>query len=160
MKVSVIMGSSSDIEIANKCFEMLDYFGIAYEKRVISAHRALDVLKDYVDSFDEKEIELVIAMAGKAAHLPGVIAGMTSRPVIGVPIKGSAFLGMDSLLSIVQMPKGVPVATVAVDAGDNAALLAAQILAIADSDLKEKLKVYKKELEAGVLAQDEEINQR
>lgn len=157
MKVAVIMGSKSDYSVSEKALTMLDKFGIEYEVRVISAHRALDTLKEFVDQFEDLGISTVIALAGKAAHLPGVIAGMTTLPVIGVPIKGSAFLGMDSLMSIVQMPKGVPVATVAVDAADNAAILACQILALADDSLKEKLKAYKKELEEDVLEQDRSI---
>lgn len=154
MKVAIVLGSKSDFEIGKKAMDMLDKFEIDYELRVISAHRALENLEEYVDQFDEKGIKAVIAMAGKAAHLPGVIAGMTTLPVIGVPIKGSAFLGVDSLLSIVQMPKGVPVATVAVDAGDNAAILACQILAIADDMLKAKLTAYKLELLEDVKKQD------
>ena len=151
MKVALIMGSKSDHAIAEKAME------IPYLTRVISAHRALDMLAQYVADFEKNEVKVVIAMAGKAAHLPGVIAGMTTLPVIGVPIKGSAFLGMDSLLSIVQMPKGVPVATVAVDAGDNAAILACQILALCDETLAQKLKDYKVELEEGVKEQDRSL---
>ena len=154
MKVAIVLGSKSDFEIGKKAMDMLDKFEIDYELRVISAHRALESLEEYVNQFDEKGVKTVIAMAGKAAHLPGVIAGMTTLPVIGVPIKGSAFLGVDSLLSIVQMPKGVPVATVAVDAGDNAAILACQILAIADDILKAKLAAYKLELLEDVKKQD------
>lgn len=157
MKVALIMGSKSDLAIAEKAMEMLDKFGVSYFTRVISAHRALDMLVECVDNFEKEDVKVVIAMAGKAAHLPGVIAGMTTLPVIGVPIKGSAFLGMDSLLSIVQMPKGVPVATVAVDAGDNAAILACQILAISQADLSQKLKAYKKELTEDVEKQDRSL---
>lgn len=157
MKVALIMGSKSDYAIAEKAMEMLDKFGIPYLTRVISAHRALDMLAQCVADFEKNEVKVVIAMAGKAAHLPGVIAGMTTLPVIGVPIKGSAFLGMDSLLSIVQMPKGVPVATVAVDAGDNAAILACQILALCDATLAQKLKDYKVELEESVKEQDRSL---
>ena len=157
MKVALIMGSKSDYAIAEKAMEMLDKFGIPYLTRVISAHRALDMLAQCVADFEKNEVKVVIAMAGKAAHLPGVITGMTTLPVIGVPIKGSAFLGMDSLLSIVQMPKGVPVATVAVDAGDNAAILACQILALCDDTLAQKLKDYKVELEEGVKEQDRSL---
>lgn len=160
MKVAIIMGSSSDYPIAEKALAMLDKFGVEYIVRVISAHRALDALQRCVADFEKNEIKCVIGLAGKAAHLPGVIAGMTVLPVIGVPIKGSAFLGMDSLLSIVQMPKGVPVATVAVDAADNAALLACQILALGSQDLTEKLKDYKQELIEDVAEQDESIQIR
>ena len=157
MKVALIMGSKSDLAIAEKAMEMLQKFDIPYLTRVISAHRALDMLAQCVADFEQNDVKVVIAMAGKAAHLPGVIAGMTTLPVIGVPIKGSAFLGMDSLLSIVQMPKGVPVATVAVDAGDNAAILACQILAICRPDLAQKLKAYKLELEESVKEQDRSL---
>jgi len=157
MKVALIMGSKSDMPIAVKAMEMLDKFGISYSPRVISAHRALDMLKECVDGFEEEHVKVVIALAGKAAHLPGVIAGMTTLPVIGVPIKGSAFLGMDALLSIVQMPKGVPVATVAVDAADNAAILACQILAISSPELSQKLLKYKRELAKDVAEQDRSI---
>jgi len=117
----------------------------------------LDMLTKYVNSFEKDAVKVVIALAGKAAHLPGVIAGMTTLPVIGVPIKGSAFLGMDSLLSIVQMPTGVPVATVAVDAADNAAILACQILALISPELKQKLLKYKRELAKDVAEQDRSI---
>jgi len=157
MKVAVVMGSKSDYEVSEKALKMLEKFGIEYEVRVISAHRALETLKEFVGQFDQLGVKVVIALAGKAAHLPGVIAGMTTLPVIGVPIKGSAFLGLDSLMSIVQMPKGVPVATVAVDGSDNAAILACQMLAISDEDLANKMKDYKKELEEDVLKQDQAI---
>ncbi len=157
MKVAIIMGSQSDYAIAEKAFPILDQFGIDYTVRVISAHRALSMLEDCVRNFADEDIKCVIALAGKAAHLPGVIAGMTILPVIGVPIKGSAFLGMDSLLSMVQMPKGVPVATVAVDAADNAAILAAQIIGVSEKNVAEKLLAYKAKLEAAVKKQDEDV---
>ena len=157
MKVALIMGSKSDLPVALKAMEMLDKFGVPYSARVISAHRALDMLTKYVNSFEKDAVKVVIALAGKAAHLPGVIAGMTTLPVIGVPIKGSAFLGMDSLLSIVQMPTGVPVATVAVDAADNAAIQACQILALNSPELKQKLLKYKRELAKDVAEQDRSI---
>lgn len=157
MKVSVIMGSSSDYEVAEKSLKMLEKFGVEYDVRVISAHRALEMLKEHVDSFEKNDVKVAIALAGKAAHLPGVIAGMTTIPVIGVPIKSSAFTGMDALLSIVQMPKGVPVATVAVDGAENAAILAVQILALKDENLSKKLLDYKKEMEEGVVEQDKSV---
>lgn len=157
MKVALIMGSKSDLAVAEKAMEILQKFGVPYLTRVISAHRALDLLAECVANFEKDEVRVVIAMAGKAAHLPGVIAGMTTLPVIGVPIKGSAFLGMDALLSIVQMPKGVPVATVAVDAGDNAAILACQILALFNPDLAQKLRDYKVELKESVIEQDRSL---
>ena len=157
MKVAVIMGSRSDLPVAEKTLQTLSSFGIEYEVRVISAHRALDMLQDYVASFAERNIQVVIALAGKAAHLPGVIAGMTTLPVIGVPIKGSAFGGLDSLMSIVQMPSGVPVATVAVDGAENAAILACQMLALASPELRAKLEAHKLTLEEGVQEQDRQV---
>lgn len=144
MKVSVIMGSLSDQKIADKVVEKLNYFGIEHEVRVISAHRAHNVLVDYVRN---SEASVFIAIAGKAAHLAGVIAGLSIKPVIGIPVKSSTMDGLDSLLSTVQMPKGVPVATVAIDGGENAAILAVQMLAICDDNLKEKLEEFKAEQE-------------
>lgn len=151
MKVSVIMGSASDIAIAEKVVNTLKEFGIDYEAKVISAHRALGVLEEYIASADA---DIVIALAGKAAHLAGVIAGLTTIPVIGVPIKSSTMDGMDSLLSTVQMPKGIPVATVAIDGGENAALLAVSMLAIGDSSLKAKLVDYRIKLRDSVVEAD------
>lgn len=147
MLVRIIMGSSSDIEIAKKVTNNLNKFEIPYQVSVISAHRALDDLQALVG---QNDADVYIGIAGKAAHLPGVIAGMTIKPVIGVPVKSSTVGGLDSLLSIVQMPKGVPVATVALDGGENAAILATQILAVADQNLTQTLNDYKKELNAGV----------
>lgn len=157
MKVAVIMGSQSDFNIAEKTIKLLNKFDIEADVRVISAHRALPTLIETVQQFDENQVDCVIALAGKAAHLPGVIAGMTIKPVIGVPILGSALTGLDSLLSIVQMPTGVPVATVAVNGAENAAILAAQILSLKYDALKEDLKAYKQELQESVLKQDQEV---
>lgn len=145
------MGSASDIAIAEKVVNTLKEFGIDYEAKVISAHRALGVLEEYIASADA---DIVIALAGKAAHLAGVIAGLTTIPVIGVPIKSSTMDGMDSLLSTVQMPKGIPVATVAIDGGENAALLAVSMLAIGDSSLKAKLVDYRIKLRDSVVEAD------
>lgn len=156
MDVRVIMGSASDIEIAKKVTTTLKKFDISYEVSVISAHRALDVLKETVDKDDCK---VYITIAGMAAHLGGVIAGMTVKPVIGVPAGGSNTAGLDALLSIVQMPKGVPVATVAINGGQNAAILAAQILALSDEELAQKLKDYKVEMKDGVLEQDKNLEE-
>ena len=152
--ISVIMGSASDAHIGKKVVDTLNEFGIDSEVKVISAHRALNVLKEYVENSDSK---IFIALAGKAAHLGGVIAGMTTRPVIGVPIKSSTLDGLDALLSTVQMPKGIPVATVAIDGGENAALLAISILATSDEELNEKLKEYRKKMEADVIKADREL---
>lgn len=140
MKVSIVMGSSSDQHIADKVVEKLNYFGIENEVRVISAHRAHHVLMDYVENSSS---QIFIAIAGKAAHLAGVIASLTIKPVIGIPAKSSTMDGLDSLLSTVQMPKGVPVATVAIDGGENAGILAVQMLAISDEDLANKLREFK-----------------
>ena len=139
--VSVIMGSTSDSHIGDKITKTLEEFGIDYELRVISAHRAMDVLAEYVK---EDKADVYIAVAGMAAHLAGAIAGMTHRPVIGVPAKSTNLDGMDALLSTVQMPSGVPVATVAIDGGTNAAILAIQMLAIGDEELSNKLIDYKR----------------
>lgn len=153
MLVRIIMGSSSDIKIAEKVTKILQKFDVAYEVSVISAHRDLDRLLEVVN---KKDADLYIGIAGKAAHLSGVIAGATIRPVIGVPVKSSTLDGLDALLSTVQMPKGVPVATVAIDGGENAAFLAVQILATANKDLEDKLFKHKEEMKQGVLAMDQE----
>ena len=141
--VRVIMGSASDVEIAKKVTAILKKFEVSYEVSVISAHRALELLQDTIHKDDAK---VYIGIAGMAAHLAGVMAGMTIKPVIGIPVGGSNTSGLDALLSMVQMPKGVPVATVAINGGDNAALLAIQILALSDEALVGKLKAYKKEM--------------
>ena len=143
MKVSVIMGSTSDLEIMSAAFAVLDEFGVEYEKRVISAHRAPRLLGEYAGSARERGISVIIAGAGGAAHLAGVTAAYTTVPVIGVPINGKAFGGMDALLATVQMPSGIPVATVAVNGAKNAALLALEMLAITDKGLEEKLSDFR-----------------
>lgn len=134
------MGSKSDSHIGEKITTTLEEFGIDYELRIISAHRAMDVLAEYIK---EEKSDVYICVAGMAAHLAGAVAGMTHKPVIGVPAKSTNLDGMDSLLSTVQMPSGVPVATVAIDGGKNAAILTAQILAVSDSELSQKLVDYK-----------------
>ena len=128
MKVSIVMGSISDKEIGNKVIKILEKFGVDYEIRVISAHRSPHLAAQFAENAESNGTEVIIAIAGKAAHLAGVIAGITPLPVIGIPAKSSTMDGLDSLLSVVQMPKGVPVATVAIDGGENAGLLAVQIL--------------------------------
>ena len=154
--VRVIMGSSSDIEIAKKLTKILKKFDVNYELSVISAHRALNILEDTMSKDDAK---VYIGIAGMAAHLAGVMAGMTVKPVIGLPVGGSNTAGLDSLLSMVQMPKGVPVATVAINGGDNAALLAIQILALSDEALSQKLKDYKKEMLDKVIEDDKNLEE-
>lgn len=156
MDVRVIMGSVSDIEIAKKVTSTLKEFGISYEVSVISAHRALDILKETVEKDDCK---IYITIAGMAAHLGGVTAGMTTKPVIAVPAGGSNTAGLDALLSIVQMPKGVPVATVAINGGQNAAILAAQMLALSDENLAQKLKNYKKQMRDALIEQDNNLEE-
>ena len=144
MKVSVIMGSTSDLEIMKAAIETLAEFGVEVEKRVISAHRAPALLAEYATSARERGIGAIIAGAGGAAHLAGVTAAYTTLPVIGVPICGKAFGGMDALLSTVQMPSGIPVATVAVNGAKNAALLAISILSVTDDVLRDKLAEFRK----------------
>lgn len=129
------MGSQSDWEVMSKAAETLEEFGVAYEKRIVSAHRTPDLMAEYAKTAKSRGIEVIIAGAGGAAHLPGMTAAMTPLPVIGVPVKSRALNGLDSLLSIVQMPAGVPVATVAIDAARNAALIAVSILALHDDAL-------------------------
>ncbi|WP_044564953.1 5-(carboxyamino)imidazole ribonucleotide mutase [Anaerococcus provencensis] len=154
--VRVIMGSASDVEIAKKVTKILKKFDIDYKVSVISAHRALDVLEKTMAADDAK---VYIGIAGMAAHLAGVMAGMTIKPVIGLPVGGSNTAGLDALLSMVQMPKGVPVATVAINGGDNAALLAIQILALSDENLSQKLKDHKKEMLDKVIEDDKNLEE-
>ena len=142
-KVAIIMGSISDKETMEKAAEVLEELGVPYEMKVLSAHRTPDLLFEYIAQIEEKGFKVVIAGAGGAAHLPGVIASKTLLPVIGVPIETRALGGLDSLLSIVQMPGGIPVATVGIGNAKNAGLLAAHILAIENSKIRERLKDYR-----------------
>ena len=144
MKVSIIMGSKSDLPVMQGALDILDQFGVPYEKKVISAHRTPQFFCEYMASAKERGVNLVIAGAGGAAHLPGMCAAMTSLPVIGVPIKSAALNGLDSLLSIVQMPSGIPVATMAIDGAKNAALYAVSIFSLNDSELAAKYDAYRK----------------
>ncbi|WP_100065677.1 5-(carboxyamino)imidazole ribonucleotide mutase [Miniphocaeibacter massiliensis] len=143
MKVAVIMGSISDKEIAEKVVNKLDELEIESVVKVISAHRSLDLLIDFCSNIEESDIGVVIAIAGMSAHLAGVTAAIADVPVIGIPIKSKSLEGLDALLSTVQMPKGVPVATVAIDGGENAAILAGKILSLGDKELRSKLKELK-----------------
>ena len=156
MKVAVIMGSDSDLPVVEKGLKVFRKFGVDFDARVISAHRtpfeALEFAKNA-----ENEYDLIIGAAGKAAHLPGVLAGVSTLPVIGLPIKSSTMDGLDSLLSIVQMPSGVPVATVAINGAENAALLAVQMLSIKYDELKVKFKEYKAEMAEAVKQKDANI---
>ena len=156
-QVGIVMGSDSDLPVMSKAAEILEKFGIDYEITVISAHRMPDIFFDYAKSAEEKGFKVIIAGAGGAAHLPGMAAAIFPMPVIGVPIHTKALSGVDSLYSIVQMPSGIPVATVAIDGAANAGILAAKILATSDSALLEKLKAYKEELKEGVVAKKEKL---
>lgn len=156
-KVGIVMGSDSDLPIMGKAAEMLEKFGIEYEMTVISAHRMPDIFFDYAKSAEEKGFKVIIAGAGGAAHLPGMAAAIFPMPVIGVPIHTKSLGGVDSLYSIVQMPSGIPVATVAIDGAANAGILAAKILATSDEGLLAKLKAYKEELKEGVVTKKEKL---
>ena len=137
------MGSTSDLEVMSAAFDVLDRFRVPYEKKVISAHRAPALLAEYAPTARDRGLDIIIAGAGGAAHLPGVTASMTTIPVIGVPISGKAFGGMDALLSMVQMPSGIPVATVSVNGAKNAALLAISILSLSNPGLAASLKSFR-----------------
>jgi len=158
-KVAIIMGSDSDFPILKSTIKTLKKFEVEVEVHVISAHRTPERAKEFAQNAEANGIDVIIAAAGKAAHLPGVLAAFTTLPVIGLPIKSSTLDGLDSLLSIVQMPKGVPVATVAIDGADNAALLAVQILAIAYEELRTKLKSFKMDMEKEVQEKDAMIKE-
>lgn len=150
--VGVIMGSKSDYEVMEGAIKTLEQFGIACDKRVISAHRAPEALAEWAHSAKERGLSVIIAGAGGAAHLPGVIAAMTTLPVIGIPVRSKALGGLDSLLSIVQMPSGIPVATMAIDGAKNAALYAISMLALKDEELSAKLEAFRAKQTADVLA--------
>ena len=151
VRVGIIMGSNSDYEVMQDACKVLDEFGVEYEKRVVSAHRTPDLMYEYAHNARERGIKVIIAGAGGAAHLPGMVAAMTSVPVIGVPVKSRALNGLDSLLSIVQMPGGVPVLTVAINGAKNAALSAIAIIANEDKELLNKLDNYRKNQTDSVL---------
>ncbi len=157
MKVSIIMGSISDYEIMKKVGEVLKEFNVKFDVEIVSAHRTPEKMFEFAKSASNRGSDVIIAGAGGAAHLPGMVASLTILPVIGVPIKLSALDGLDSLLSIVQMPKGVPVATVGINRAENAGLLAVKILSIHNEDLKQKLKVYMEEQKQVVKNMNEEI---
>lgn len=156
-KVGIVMGSDSDLGVMSKAAEMLEKFGIEYEMTIISAHRMPDIFFDYAKKAEEKGFKVIIAGAGGAAHLPGMCAAIFPMPVIGVPIYTKTVGGVDSLYSIVQMPSGIPVATVAIDGGANAGILAAKILATSDDELLARLKEYKEDLKDGVMKKKEKI---
>ena len=156
-KVGVIMGSASDLPVMQAAIDTLESFGIDVDKRVISAHRAPHALMEWAESAEDRGLQIIIAGAGGAAHLAGVIAGLTQLPVIGVPVRSKTLDGLDSLLSMVQMPSGIPVATVAIDGAKNAGLLAARILGIKYPEISERLEQYAQDMEDGVLKKAEKF---
>lgn len=158
-KVGIVMGSDSDLKVMSKAAKQLEKFGIAYEMTIISAHREPDVFFEWAKAAEGKGIKVIIAGAGMAAHLPGMCAALFPMPVIGVPMSGKNLAGEDALFSIVQMPPGIPVATVAIDGGMNAAILAAKMLAMSDAELLEKLKAYTKEMKETVQAKAAKLDE-
>ena len=159
-KVAIIMGSDSDLPVVKKAVDVLREYEVPFEVHVLSAHRTPIEAADFARSAREKGFGAIIAAAGKAAHLAGAMAAGTTLPVIGIPVKSSTLDGLDALLSTVQMPSGMPVATVAIDGAVNAALLAIQILAVSDEALAEKLAAYRKEASDKVLAKDQKISEQ
>lgn len=158
-KVGIVMGSDSDMPVMAKAADILEKLGISYEMRIISAHREPDVFFEYAKTAEEKGFQVIIAGAGMAAHLPGMCAAIFPMPVIGIPMHTTSLGGRDSLYSIVQMPSGIPVATVAINGGANAGLLAAKILAVGDKDLLQKLKDYAADLKEQVQAKDAKLQE-
>ena len=156
-KVGVVMGSASDLPVAEKAIGVLRQYGVPFEVRVLSAHRCPEEARDFAASARESGFSVLIAAAGMAAHLAGALAANTTLPVIGIPCKGAQLDGMDALLSTVMMPSGIPVATVAIDGAKNAALLAIEILAVSDEALADKLARARKEETVQVLKKDREI---
>ncbi len=157
MKVAVIMGSISDLPVLEKTIKTLKSFGVDVQARVLSAHRTPDEAHAFAAGAQSEGIEVIIAAAGKAAHLAGVLAAYTTMPVIGLPVKSSTMDGLDSLLSTVQMPPGIPVATVAINGAENAALLAVQILSLKYTELKQKLAEHKKDMAEKVMESNKNL---
>ena len=158
-KVGIVMGSDSDMPVMSKAADILEKFGIEYEMKIISAHREPDVFFEYARSAEEKGFKVIIAGAGMAVHLPGMCAAIFPMPVIGIPMHTTSLGGRDSLYSIVQMPTGIPVATVAINGGANAGILAAKILATSDPQLLQKLKDYSLEMKEQVEAKDQKLQE-
>ncbi len=158
-QVGIVMGSDSDMPIMSKAADILEELGISYEMKIISAHREPDVFFEYANSAEDKGFKVIIAGAGMAAHLPGMCAAIFPMPVVGIPMHTTSLGGQDSLYSIVQMPAGIPVATVAINGGANAGLLAAKILATSDSELLNKLKAYSLTLKDQVVAKDAKLQE-
>lgn len=159
-KVGIVMGSDSDMAVMSKAAEILDQFGIDYECRIISAHREPDIFFDWAKNCEKNGVKVIIAGAGMAAHLPGMCAALFPLPVIGVPMHTTSLGGRDSLYSIVQMPSGIPVATVAINGGKNAGLLAVKILAVSDPALLAKLKEYTENMKKEVEAKDARLQEK
>ena len=157
-KVAIVMGSDSDMNIMKKAAEFLDQMGIDFEMTIISAHREPDIFFEWAKGAKDRGVKVIIAGAGKAAHLPGMCAALFPMPVIGIPMKTSDLGGVDSLYSIVQMPSGIPVATVAINGGLNAGILAAKILATSDEKLLEKLEAYSEEMKQSVVEKAEKLD--
>ncbi len=160
VRVSILMGSDSDLPTMLDAARALNQLGVGWEIHALSAHRTPRQVSAYVEGLEARGIRVVIAGAGGAAHLPGVVAALTPLPVIGVPIKSAALDGLDSLLSIVQMPPGVPVATVGINAARNAGILAAEILGAGDEEVRERVREYRAELARSVIERDERIRER
>ncbi len=158
-KVAIVMGSDSDMPVMKKAAEFLEEMGIDFEMTIISAHREPDIFFEWAKGAEDRGVKVIIAGAGKAAHLPGMCAALFPMPVIGIPMKTSDLGGVDSLYSIVQMPSGIPVATVAINGGQNAGILAAKILAASDPELLEKLKDYSETMKQSVVAKAEKLDQ-
>ena len=158
-KVGIVMGSDSDLKVMSKAADMMDKLGIEYDMTIISAHREPDVFFKYAGSAEEKGYKVIIAGAGMAAHLPGMCAAIFPLPVIGVTMSGKNLDGQDALYSIVQMPPGIPVATVAIDGGMNAAILAARMLAVSDPELLDRLKAYTTEMKETVQGKDAKLQE-
>ena len=159
-KVGIVMGSDSDLPVVEKCIDTLKDFGVELEAIVCSAHRTPERASEFASNAEKNGFDVIIAAAGKAAHLPGVLAAFTPLPVIGLPIKSSTMDGLDSLLSIVQMPGGVPVATVAINGSLNAALLAVQIMSLKYDELRDKMKAYKEDMKEKVMQKDESLQKK
>lgn len=157
--VSIVMGSDSDMPVMSKAADILEEFGISYEMTIISAHREPDTFFEYAKTAEERGVKVIIAGAGMAAHLPGMCAAIFPMPVIGIPMHTTSLGGKDSLYSIVQMPSGIPVATVAINGGANAGILAAKILATSDPVLLNKIKDYSKSLKESVEAKDKKLQE-
>ena len=159
-QVGIVMGSDSDLSVMSKAAEVLDEFGISYEMHIISAHREPEIFFEWARGAEERGIKVIVAGAGMAAHLPGMCAALFPMPVIGIPMHTTSLGGRDSLYSIVQMPSGIPVATVAIGGGKNAGLLAAKILAVSDPELLKKLKDYSANMAAEVEAKDRKLQEK